>query len=201
MNIVVSTLGSPALEILKASVKVYAPECVLTVFEGREGSFGADYNRAMAEAFETADEILIANDDIVLTPTTLKVLMEDVATLKRDGIKIGSVGVRSDSVRPHQHIAQNNGGQMLEVAVISPILAYIPKQAFEASRFPPLNWYSDDVWCIDLKRQGFRHFVSRAYVHHAGSTTIGHDNQKLHDDAKPWIIANRPEYATYWGMA
>lgn len=199
--IVVSTLGSPALEVLKASANAYAAQHPLLVFEGQRGSFGADYNHAMSQVFEDHDEILIANDDIVLNPSTLLVLMQDIEVLKRDGVKIGCVGVRSDAVRPFQHLNQNNGEQIVEVQVISPILAYIAKSAFEAAQFPPLNWYSDDVWCIDLLKKGFRHFVSRAYVHHAGSTTVGHDNNALHEAAKPWILEHRPQYASYWGMA
>lgn len=199
--IVVSTIGSPALAVLTNSHSVYAPDWPLLVHQGSRGNFGDDFNHAMAEAFQTHDEILIANDDIVLNSNTLPVLMEDVEMLKKQPFKVGVVGVRSDSIRPFQHIAQNDGRQVLEVAVVSPILAYVSKVAFEAARFPPLNWYSDDVWCLDLMKQGFRNFVSRAYVHHAGSTTIGHDTQALHDAAKPWILENRPDYAPYWGMA
>lgn len=195
--IVVCTIGSPALAVLEASVKAYAPDVDLLVTQGRHGSFGADYNEAMEKAFEHHDEILIANDDIVLKPDTVQVLMNDVQLLKNAGIKIGLVGVYSDMVRPLQDIRRGEG-QIKEVPVLSPILAWVSKEAFEASRFPPINWFSDDVMCLDLLRQGFRHFISRAYVHHAGSTTIGHDYQALTDAAKPWIVTHRPEYAKEW---
>lgn len=199
--VIVSTVGSPALPVFESSLAAYAPTYPARIYTGSRGNFGDDYNHAMAEAFQDYDEILIANDDIVLTPSTLPVLMQDVEMLKKQPIKLGVVGVRSDSIRPFQNIVQNDGQQVREVPVVSPILAYVPKAAFEAARFPPLNWYSDDVWCLDLMKQGFRHFVSRAYVHHAGSTTIGHDAEALRDAAKPWILEHRSEYAPYWGMA
>lgn len=36
------------------------------------------------------------------------------------------------------------------VQEISPIFAWISSDAFEEAKFPPLNWYSDDVHCMDL---------------------------------------------------
>ena len=83
------------------------------------------------------------------------------------------------------------------VEEVSPILAWINKEAF-GEGFPPLNWYSDDVHCRDLLERGYSHFVSASYVHHIGSQTIGFNAKKLHDQALPWLQANRPEYAKEW---
>ena len=58
-----------------------------------------------------------------------------------------------------------------------------------------LNWFSDDVQCLDMKRP---HFISRAYVHHVGSQTCGNDAQKCMDDAEPWLRENRPELHARW---
>lgn len=196
--IVVCTIGSPALAVLEASVKAYAPDAHFWVSRGKLGSFGADYNDAMARAFEVYDEIIIANDDVVLTPTSYKTLLEDVQSIKEAGVKAGLVGARSDAVRPLQDIRSESQYRLKEVPVLSPLFAWMSKDAFEACKFPPINWFSDDVLCLDLLKQGFRHFVSRAYVHHAGSTTIGHDHRALTDAARPWIVANRPEYAREW---
>jgi hypothetical protein len=80
---------------------------------------------------------------------------------------------------------------------VSPIFAYINKEAF-GEGFPPLNWYSDDVHCRDLINRGYSHFVSSSYVHHIGSHTIGFDAKRLHDQAMPWLLENRPEYAKAW---
>jgi hypothetical protein len=190
--IVVCTIGSSSLSVLEASVKAYCPGVELIVGQGGLGSFGADYNAVVNKAFEKHDEIIVANDDIVLTPTTYQTLLDDVAKLKK-AYKVGWVAARSDEVRPLQ---QGKNSKMFEVPVISPLFAYISKEAWVD--FPPLNWYSDDVQCIDVSKKGFRHFVSRAYIHHVGSSTIGQDNNKNHLAAEPWIKANRPELHAVW---
>ena len=81
--VVVCTIGSPALPVLKASMEAYAPEHELLVTQGRFGNFGDDYNAAMTEAFKTNNAIIIANDDVVLTPSTMKLLLEDVQEIKK----------------------------------------------------------------------------------------------------------------------
>jgi hypothetical protein len=190
--IVVCTVGSPSLPVLEASVKAYCPEVKLFVSKGSKGNFGDDYNDAVNIAFEKYDEIIVANDDIVLTPSSYKLLLEDVEQLKKS-YKVGWVAARSDEVRPMQ---MGKSNQILAVPVISPLFSYISKEAWE--NFPPINWYSDDVQCIDISKKGFKHFVSRAYVHHVGSGTIGQDNNKNHLAAEPWIKANRPELHKVW---
>ncbi len=50
----------------------------------------------------------------------------------------------------------------------------------------------------DLIEKGYSHFVSASYVHHIGSNTIGFDGKQLHQDAMPWLLENRPEYAKAW---
>jgi glycosyltransferase involved in cell wall biosynthesis len=193
--------GPSPLTVMRESVHAYgALQTELQVFRTGHGNFGAAYNYAMQKAFETHDEILIANDDIVLNPSTIRVLMEDVATLRATVPRLGLVAARSDSVRYCQNIHHMRNPDPVEVEAVSPILAWISREAFEAAPFPPINWYSDDVQCADLSALGYQHFVSRAYVHHVGSSTIGHDNQRHIDEARPWIVANRPQYATRWGL-
>jgi len=148
------------------------------------------------------EEIFIANDDIVLHPDTMRLLMEDVAFCKSvDGDKLGLVAVYADYVRPAQDIRLYPKMQLRRVPVVAPILAWISKKAFEDAPFPPLNWYSDDIQCFDLEHKGYRHYVSRAYVHHAGSQTVGRNNQSLHDEAMPWIRENRPNFLVARGMS
>ena len=193
---IVCTTGSPSLPVLAASIKAYAPDCELIVHQGHLGSFGADYNEAMQIAFGNHEEILIANDDIVLNMYTIPQLLHDVETLKRmSAAPLGFIGVQSDHIRPIQQVRANT---IKQVRVISPVLAWISKAAFTAAQFPPLDWYSDDVMCEDLNALGFRNYVSTAYVHHAGSMTIGHDGLKLTQAAMTWIIENRPQYAEVW---
>lgn len=195
--VVVCTIGSRALPVMKASMEAYAPKHELLVTQGRFGSFGTDYNSAMAQAFKAHDEIIIANDDIVLTPSTMQLLLEDVQEIKKHFPKVGFVAARADAVRPMQDI-RNNVQVPCQVPVISPLFAWISKEAFELVQFAPINWFGDDIMCLDLTKHGFVHFISRSYVHHAGSTTIGNDNEKNLNDAKPWVTENRPEYAKHW---
>ena len=65
---------------------------------------------------------------------------------------------------------------------------------YEECAIAPIEWYSDDVWCEDLNALGYTHYISRSYVHHAGSQTIGNNGHKLTNDATPWLIKNRPQY-------
>ena len=81
---------------------------------------------------------------------------------------------------------------------VSPIFSWIGADAWEKFAFPPLNWYSDDVHCEDLRGAGFHHYLSRAYVHHVGSQTIGFNGEKLIQQAVPWIRKHRPQYAKDW---
>jgi hypothetical protein len=184
---------------MEASVKHYAPEGDLHVFRPAPATFGEVYNAAMAEVFKTCDEMIVANDDIVLRPDTMRILMEDVDQLKQQyGDKVGMVATRADFVRDPQHIKYNDGSQCLEATVVSPLFAWISKKAFDVAQFGPLNWYSDDVICEDLNELGFKNFISRAYVHHVGSQTVGVDYNKLNNDALPWLQANRPQYLKKW---
>ena len=158
-------------------------------------NFGDIYNDLAELAFQTHDSIVIANDDVVLDPDTWRLLGEDVAHLARFN-QLGWVSCRSDRVRPNQQAWRLAPDQTLEVAVMSPLFACISREAWLP--FPPINWFSDDVNCVDLSRQGRRHFVSRAFVHLVGSATIGQDNTANAAAAEPWIREHRPELHEIW---
>jgi hypothetical protein len=165
-------------------------------------------DRAFADGF---DSVVCANDDIVLTPTSYKHLLEDVAQLKAETKEpVGWVAARCDAARPVQNVRSNPFEQRLHyfkypyedaivpMEVLSPIFSWIGRDAWECFKFPPLNWYSDDVHCEDLRAAGFHHYLSRSYVHHVGSQTIGMDGNRLTQQAVPWIRKNRPQYAKDW---
>jgi hypothetical protein len=218
--IVICSTGNIGLNILLLSIKAYCPnipvylsskntedaELVDTWIYNVATNFGDAYNEAMAKAFyDGYKEIIIANDDIVITPTTYEKLQDDVRLLKRNFENIGFVGARSDYVLWDQNIRcsitndsivglkYESEDHIKEVGVIAPIFAYINKQAFETARFPSVNWYSDNIMCGDLSKAGFEHFVSRAYVHHAGSQTVGMDYAKCHEEPREWLRTNRPD--------
>jgi len=193
--IVVCSVQQKCLPVLEASVKAYAPNVNFIVHEVERTTFGESYNAAMAEAFTSHDEIIICNDDVVLTPTTCSCLQEDVLRLQeRHGPLLGFVAACSDTVRYVQNIRFNDLADVKHVRAISPLFAWISKHAFQTAQFPPINWFSDDLICEDLNQKGFVHYTSRAYVHHAGSQTIGPDTHQLYSDAIDWIEHNRPEY-------
>lgn len=198
--IVICTLGCKSLKVLEASLMVYSPETTRLVLEITSPStFGQSYNQALSAAFKWYDEVIISNDDVVVTPTSIKVLLEDVQALKAiHGDKLGFVAALSDDARNSQNIRFEAGREVKERAVVSPIFAWMQKLAFEAAQFPPLNWYSDDVICEDLNQLGFAHYISRSYVHHVGSQTVGRDYNQLNAEALPWLRANRPEYVKSW---
>lgn len=197
LPIVVCTVGCRSIDVLRASVKTYNPDVELKIFEGFMGNFGDDYNAAMEQVFRDYDEILIANDDIVLTPSSYERLLEDVEFIKKSH-KVGLVASRADFVRPSQSILTGIDSNILRADVVSPLLAYISKEAFEQVKFPPINWFSDDVMCRDLSKLGYEHFISRSYIHHVGSQTIGFDFVKLSEQPRQWIKDNRPEYYKEW---
>ena len=224
--IVICSTGNIGLHILLLSIKSYCPnipvylsskdtedaEFVDTWMYNSATNFGDAYNAAMSKAFyDGYKEIIIANDDVVITPTTYQKLNEDVKLLKQNFDNVGFVGARSDYVLWDQNIrsycANDNviglkyesEDHIKEVGIIAPIFAYISKQAFDVSRFPSTNWYSDNIICDDLSKAGYRHFVSTSYVHHAGSQTVGTDFQKCHEEPREWIRTNRPDvYEKYY---
>lgn len=210
--IVTCTVSEKCVPVLSASIESYCPGVRLIVHKGEKTTFGEAFNKALDEAFLTYDEVIACNDDVVLTPTAYQRLLEDVAHLKgQHGDKLGLVAAHTDSAFPVQNIRfQNSGGmdryrcqwtwegEVREEPVVAPIFAWMSKKAWEAAKFPPINWFSDDVICRDLGKAGFKHFVSRAYVHHVGSQTVGHDDGANAAAAEPWIRTNRPDYANMW---
>ena len=197
--IIVCTVNGACLDVMTASLNAYVPRDVERYVHHKVGAnFGDAYNFAAREAFKRHDEILICNDDIVFTPTTWAVLLADVAKLRKVVPNLGYVATRSDYARGEQNVRSGRGKidflryeserHIVETPVIAPICAWIHRDSWVD--FPPINWFSDDVQCLDMKR---RHFISRAYVHHVGSQTCGQDAQRCYEDAEPWLLANRPE--------
>jgi len=210
--IVACSVGSPTVEMLIASHRLYASEHKLIVHYDKPTTFGENYNNLLDEVFRKYDEVIVANDDIVLNPTCTKILIEDVNYLKKNfGIenKLGFVGAMHDMARPVQNIRYKFSDDdvlqfekwktetlIKQVPVVAPIFAYLSREAFSVAKFPLTNWYSDDIICEDLTKAGFYHFISTSYVHHVGSATLGPKERNLEHSAKAmmWIKENRPEH-------
>ena len=222
--IVISTVHGRGLPVLLESIRQYAPDVQVylkgpervidgyncTLVLGEATNFGDDYNAVISRALSDGHgAIVIANDDIVLTPSSYRMLLDDVAICKELNQNPGLVASRSDAVRPIQNVRFNDGEKLngmkfshesfvRELPVVSPIFAWMSAEAFEDCQFPPINYFSDDVICIDLVKKGYKHFLSASYVHHIGSRTIGRDAHQLTLAAKPWIEQHRPAYAKEW---
>lgn len=212
--IITCTVSNKTTPVLASSIETYCPGVKLIINTGERTTFGEAFNKAMSAAFEEYDEIIIANDDVVLNPLSYKKLLEDVLTLKEQhGDSLGFVAAHSDSAFPVQNIRYQQGDQFVldrhycqwsweneirESEVVAPLFAWISKEAFSEAQFPPINWYSDDVICRDLRKKGFKNFISRSYVHHVGSQTVGQDFGALNAASEPWVRANRPDYARMW---
>jgi glycosyltransferase involved in cell wall biosynthesis len=212
--IVVCSVNGKCVPVLKASVERYAPEAKLIVFEGEATTFGQAYNAALEKVFKEYDEVIVANDDIVLTPWSYKYLLEDVEQMRGAyDQKVGFVAAHSDSAAHRQNVRYQNGEHNTlspyynkwdweltarESEIVAPLFAWMHKAAFDEAQFPPLNWYSDDVICLDLGKKGFKHFISKSYIHHVGSQTVGQNFATLNGEAVGWLRANRPDYAERW---
>lgn len=193
---------------MEASVKAYAPEAELLIFSPKKETSAKSYDVALKEVFKTYDEVIVCADDIVLTPTSYQLLIEDINALKeRHGDKVGFVAAHADFSRYTQNIRyQQLPTDKLEygkwswehecrpVKRLSPLFHYLSKKMYDEVAIAPIEWYSDDVWCEDLNALGYHHYISRSYVHHVGSQSLGSNTQKLHDEAIPWLVKNRPQY-------
>jgi hypothetical protein len=176
-------------------------------------NFGDAYNDIIDYAFTKHDSLIVCNDDVVFTPDTYEKLKKDYEFLTVDReYKLGWLGARSDYVLHDQNIRfpvegdKINGlrylseGNIKETEVIAPICAALTKEAWKVAKFPSINWFSDNIICLDMRRAGFKHFVSTAYVHHAGSQTVGMDYEKCLEEPKAWLKANRPDmYEVFYG--
>ena len=190
--IVIATVDSKCLPVLSKSIEQYVPHDVeVIIHKNNVGNYGDAYNHVVNEAFLKYDEIIVANDDIVLTPTSYEALCHDVNVLKAENKRIGWVVSRSDYVRPGQRFFELDPNRIYASQRCSPLFGYIHIQAWVD--YAPINWYSDDIQCLDMSSKGYEHFVSRSYVHHAGSQTIGMDHASNHRQSEPWIKEHRPE--------
>lgn len=215
--LVIATKTGVCLPVMLESINQYVPDNVTVFLSGYKHilqnhrtilsdnpytNFGDSFNAVVHQAFQEFDEIIVCNDDIVLTPFSYLLLQKDVEQLKTVTDKLGWVASRSDYVRDLQNIREGTKRAGVkfkeeycidEVEIIAPLFAYISKDAWVD--FKPINWYSDDVQCLEMRTKGYRNFISRSYVHHVGSQTIGMNHKKNHEEAKDWLNKNMPEFS------
>jgi hypothetical protein len=219
LAIVIATKNAKCLPVLLASIDEYVPAEVTVIVSGSDlecsrhntinlpnngTTYGESYNEVVRYAFEMFPEIIVANDDIVLNPTSFNLLIEDKVLLAHHSL--GWLCSRADYVRGLQNIRDageyRNGvkfveeGQVIQSDVLSPLFGIISREAWVD--YMPINWYSDDIQCLQISANGYENYISRSYVHHVGSQTIGMDNKKNDDEAKAWIKVNIPDLYHVW---
>jgi hypothetical protein len=168
-----------------------------------------DACRFLVEDAGGHDHFVFLNDDCVVTPTTFPALYEDLGMLtEMAGDQLGLVGMRSNYIAGVQNIRRpattdavmrgfkwTSEGQILEVPTVFGVAFYVTRKALAAT--PPdwtqLHWYSDNLLSYDMRKLGYRHFVSRAYVHHHGSRS-GTDYDTYDAEGRAWLQTNRPDF-------
>jgi hypothetical protein len=221
--IVIATKGSKSINVLLESSWMYVPREVTTYVYGKWDSldmqdwvhylgendktnFGDSFNHAITQAFLDGHEtVIMANDDVVLDPNSYWLLCHDRVLLKQQGHKVGFVSARSNMATMPQNIRAKQENDtwagmkwasedtIAQVEWTAPLFASVDKDGWPG--FPPLNFYSDNVACADMADDGYKHFLSRAYVHHVGSSTIGRGHgtdSKNTMEAEDWLKLNRP---------
>lgn len=219
LAIVIATKTAKCLPVLLASIDEYVPEEVTVIISGSDlecsrhntvnlpnngTNYGDSYNDVVRYAYEMFPEIIVANDDIVLTPSSFDLLIEDKVLLKNHNV--GWLCSRADYVRGLQNIrdaGQTRNGvkfveenQVIQSDILSPLFGIISREAW--IDYKPINWYSDDIQCLEISAAGFTNYISRSYVHHVGSQTIGMDHGKNDQEARSWIKNSMPEFYEAW---
>lgn len=220
--IVICSVFGKCFPVLAASIEHYVPDGVeiylstcepIAITDTRHkwhilpntaNNFGDAYNAVIEAAFADGHSgVIMANDDIVLTPNSYNAMVSDLTWLLEQPGKVGLVGCLSDHVWANQNIRtkldndefvncqwQSERDTIKSIPYVAPIFAWVSAAAFGQCRFPPINGFGDVVISGDLSKLGYRHFVSRAYVHHVGGQTVSR-----YDDGETWLRHNRPELA------
>lgn len=212
--ICVATVHAETLPVLIASIEAYVPPdvelyiahtCDMPVihtgsrkvytYKTDASNYGEAYNFIVNKAFEKHNLAIVCNDDVVFTPTTYQLLLQDMEiTTKQFGFQnVGWLGARTDyavgmqnirhipSLYPDINFTQNQIKHekeyfIREVEFIAPICGLVSQQNWVD--YLPINYFSDNLQCRQMKINGKRHFISRAYVHHVGSKSLqGHETE------------------------
>lgn len=207
--------NAPHVEVLEKSLEVYgnklpiirsAPSLLRETYGRRHDmpntadNYGDAYNAVAAQAWNLGyDRIIICNDDIVLRPDTIDILFADADALDMEGGKWGYIGCRSDMVlRNRQWIGKNQGHTIVESEMVAPLCALFQRETWIP--YPPVNTYSDNVQCWDMRAAGCKLYISRAYVHHVGGITVANPERAQADIeiAKAKLTQIRPDFCEYF---
>lgn len=151
---------------------------------------------------------IFVNENTVLHPDTMGILLEDVDSVKKIAdSKLGVMGTRSNDVVGPQNIRADNGGTLslnamnydsedtvFQVGVVYPVAAWYSRAAFDGigGWIPQINELTDEVYSIEARARDWELYVSRAYVHHAPPTSADLEAQRLRTSQDLlWMRKNR----------
>jgi GT2 family glycosyltransferase len=128
--IVIATVDGKCLPVLLKSIEQYVPNSVeVIIHKNNAGNYGDAYNHAVNKAFMKYDEIIVANDDIVLNPDSYHKLVEDVGYLRQQNTRLGWLVSRADYARPNQQFFHLDPNLIHTTQRCSPLFGYVHIQA------------------------------------------------------------------------
>jgi|LakMenE01Jun11ns_1017448.scaffolds.fasta_scaffold9635372_2 hypothetical protein len=214
--IVICSKTQKCLPVLLKSIELYVPEDVEIYLCGSDYKLpkhktrnfihtydkgGDAWNFITNKAFEDHEEVVACADDVVLNPSSYQDLMADVELLKQADDKIATVAARTNYAKGLQNIRYGQGnliglnyegeGKIIQTDYIAGIFHWVSKHTWIENC--PIDWYSDDIWCLDQIAKGHNLYIARAYIHHVGSQTYGTNYRQCSEDSREWVKENRPD--------
>ena len=219
--ILICSKNQKCLPVLLKSVELYVPEDVEIYICGSEYKLprhktrnfehtydkgGKAWNFITNKAFEDYPEAVACADDVVLNPSSYQDLIADVELIKQVDDKIASVAARTNYAKGLQNIRYGQGilkglnfegeTQIIQTDYIAGIFNWVSKHTWEDCA--PIDWYSDDIWCMNQIAKGHNLYIARSYIHHVGSQTYGTNYKQCSEDSRLWIKENRPDLYPKW---
>lgn len=175
--------------------------------------FPAGINQGIKYA--TGKYILIANNDIIVTPGSVERMME-IAKSNQDigivapisnfvsGIQIDKNAKYESIVEMYNYaesIRSSNFGKFINFPRVTFLFALIKKEVFEKiggldERFSPGN-YEDDDFCLRSQLAGYKTIIAKdVFIHHFGSKSFTADGEKKYTDL---LKVNKQKFIYKWG--
>jgi len=214
--IVICSKTQKCLPVLLKSIELYVPEDVEIYLCGSDYKLpkhktrnfihtydkgGDAWNFIVNKAFEDHGEAVACADDVVLNPSSYQDLMADVELIKQVDDKMASVAARTNYAKGLQNIRRGQGellglnyegeAKIIQTDYIAGIFNWVSKHTWIDNC--PIDWYSDDIWCLDQLAKGHNLYIARAYIHHVGSQTYGTNYRQCSEDSREWVKENRPD--------
>ena len=219
--ILICSKNQKCLPVLLKSVELYVPEDVEIYICGSDyklpkhktRNFEHTYDKGCKawnfitnKAFEDYPEAVACADDVVLNPSSYQDLIADVELIKQVDDKIASVAARTNYAKGLQNIRYGQGSliglhfegetQIIQTDYIAGIFNWVSRHTWEDNA--PIDWYSDDIWCMNQIAKGHNIYIARSYIHHVGSQTYGTNYRQCSEDSRLWIKENRPDLYPKW---